>query len=81
MDDFINELKMKNNQFNEEYVNMMKQYCQKLKNNPPELQNELNNLKNSQNGNDTEGGKTIVPVPYCCVKVQDETGQKVFLNL
>jgi len=81
MDDFINELKMKNNQFSEEYVNMMKQYYQKLMNNPAELQNTLNNLKNSQNGIDAEGGITIVPDPYCCVKVQDETGQKVFLNL
>jgi hypothetical protein len=81
MEDFINELKMKNNQFSEEYVNMMKQYYQKLMNNPAELQNTLNNLKNSQNGIDAEGGITIVPDPYCCVKVQDETGQKVFLNL
>jgi len=81
MDDFINELKMKNNQFSEEYVNMMKQYYQKLMNNPAELQNTINNLKNAQNGIDAEGGITIVPDPYCCVKVQDETGQKIFLNL
>ena len=81
MDDFINELKMKNNQFSEEYVNMMKQYYQKLMNNPQELQNTINNLKNAQNGIDPEGGITIVPDPYCCVKVQDETGQKIFLNL
>ena len=45
MEDFINELKMKNNQFSEEYVNMMKQYYQKLMNNPQELQNTINNLK------------------------------------
>ena len=81
MDDFINELKMKNNQFSEEYVNMMKQYYQKLMNNPQELQNTINNLKNAQNGIDPEGGITIVPDPYCCVKVQDDTGQKIFLNL
>jgi hypothetical protein len=81
MDDFINELKMKNSQFSEEYVNMMKQYYQKLMNNPAELQNTINNLKNAQNGIDPEGGITIVPDPYCCVKVQDETGQKIFLNL
>ncbi len=81
MDDFINELKMKNNQFSEEYVNMMKQYYQKLMNNPQELQNTINNLKNAENGIDPEGGITIVPDPYCCVKVQDETGQKIFLNL
>ena len=81
MDDFINELKMKNSQFSEEYINMMKQYYQKLMNNPAELQNTLNNLKNAQNGIDPEGGITIVPDPYCCVKVQDENGQKIFLNL
>ena len=81
MDDFINELKMKNNQLSEEYVSMMKQYYQKLMNNPAELQNTLNNLKNAQNGIDPEGGITITPDPYCCVKVQDETGQKIFLNL
>ena len=81
MDDFINELKMKNNQLSEEYISMMKQYYQKLMNNPAELQNTLNNLKNSQNGIDAEGGITITPDPYCCVKVQDETGQKIFLNL
>ena len=81
MDDFINELKTKNNQFSEEYINMMKQYYQKLMNNPQELQNTINNLKNAENGIDPEGGITIVPDPYCCVKVQDETGQKIFLNL
>ena len=56
-------------------------YYQKLMNNPAELQNTLNNLKNSQNGIDAEGGITIVPDPYCCVKVQDDARQKVFLNL
>ena len=81
MDDFINELKQKNKDFSEEYITMMKQYYQKLMNNPAELQNTLNNLKNSQNGIDPEGGITITPEPYCCVKVQDETGQKIFLNL
>ena len=81
MDDFINELKQKNKDFSEEYINMMKQYYQKLMNNPAELQNTLNNLKNGQNGIDPEGGITITPEPYCCVKVQDETGQKIFLNL
>ena len=81
MDDFINELKQKNKDFSEEYITMMKQYYQKLMNNPAELQNTLNNLKNGQNGIDAEGGITITPEPYCCVKVQDETGQKIFLNL
>ena len=81
MEDFINELKQKNKDFSEEYINMMKQYYQKLMNNPAELQNTLNNLKNGQNGIDPEGGITITPEPYCCVKVQDETGQKIFLNL
>jgi hypothetical protein len=81
MDDFLKELKSKNKEFSDEYVNMMKQYYQKLMNNPAELQNTLNNLKNGQNGIDPEGGITITPEPYCCVKVQDETGQKIFLNL
>ena len=81
MDDFINELKQKNKDFSEEYINMMKQYYQKLMNNPAELQNTLNNLKSGQTGIDPEGGITITPEPYCCVKVQDETGQKIFLNL
>ena len=81
MDDFINELKQKNKDFSDEYVNMMKQYYQKLMNNPAELQNTLNNLKSGKNGIDPDGGITITPEPYCCVKVQDETGQKIFLNL
>ena len=81
MDDFINELKQKNKDFSEEYINMMKQYYQKLMNNPAELQNTLNKLKSGQSGIDAEGGITITPEPYCCVKVQDETGQKIFLNL
>ena len=81
MDDFINGLKQKNKDFSEEYINMMKQYYQKLMNNPAELQNTLNNLKSGQSGIDAEGGITITPEPYCCVKVQDETGQKIFLNL
>ena len=80
MDDFINELKQKNKDFSDEYVNMMKQYYQKLMNNPAELQNTLNNLKSGKNGIDPDGGITITPEPYCCVKVQDETGQKIFLN-
>ena len=50
-------------------------------NNQAELQNALNNLKNSQNGIDPEGRITIVPKSFCCGKVQDETWQKVFLNL
>ena len=81
MDDFINELKQKNKDFSEEYITMMKQYYQKLMNNPAELENTLNNLKSGQSGIDPEGGITITPEPYCCVKVQDETGQKIFLNL
>ena len=81
MDDFINELKQKNKDFSDEYVNMMKQYYQKLMKNPAELQNTLNNLKSGKNGIDPDGGITITPEPYCCVKVQDETGQKIFLNL
>ena len=45
MDDFLKELKSKNKEFSDEYVNMMKQYYQKLMNNPTELQNTLNQLK------------------------------------
>ena len=30
---------------------------------------------------DTEGGITIVPDPYCCLKVQDDAGEKNILNL
>ena len=47
-------------------------------NNPAELQNTLNNLKSGKNGIDPDDGITITPEPYCCVKVQDETGQKYF---
>ena len=60
MQDFINELKIKNNQFDEEYLNMMKQYYQKLMNNPAELRNTINNLKNAQNGIDAESGITLL---------------------
>ena len=78
MDDFLNELKAKNKEFSDEYVNMMKQYYAKLMNNPVELQNQLNNLKN---GIDPEGGITITPDKYCCIKTTDENGQKIFINL
>ena len=61
MDDFINELKQKNKDFSEEYITMMKQYYQKLMNNPAELENTLNNLKSGQSGIDPEGGITITP--------------------
>ena len=80
MDDFIKELKSKNNQFSEEYIEMMKQYYQKLLNNPQDLQNTINSLKNTKPGIDHEGGITITPDPYCCVKVTDNQGQKIFLN-
>lgn len=79
MDDFIKELKSKNNQFSEEYINMMKQYYQKLLNNPQDLENTINSLKGGR-GIDNEGGITIVPDPYCCIKVTDDAGQKIFLN-
>ena len=79
MDDFIKELKSKNKEFSDEYVNMMKQYYQKLMNN--ELQNTLNQLKGVKDEIDSEGGITITPEEYCCVKTTDETGQKIFLNL
>ena len=81
MDDFINELKQKNKDFSEEYITMMKQYYQKLMNNPTELQNTLNQLKGGKDQIDAEGGITITPDEYCCVKTTDETGQKIFLNL
>ena len=60
---------------------MMKQYYQKLMNNPTELQNSLNQLKGGKDQIDSEGGITITPEEYCCVKTTDETGQKIFLNL
>ena len=58
---------------------MMKQYYKKLMNN--ELQNTLNQLKGGKDEIDSEGGITITPEEYCCVKTIDETGQKIFLNL
>ena len=81
MDDFLKELKSKNKEFSDDYVNMMKQYYQKLMNNPTELQNTLNQLKEGKDQIDAEGGITITPDEYCCVKTTDETGQKIFLNL
>ena len=81
MDDFLKELKSKNKEFSDDYVNMMKQYYQKLMNNPTELQNTLNQLKGGKDQIDAEGGITITPDEYCCVKTTDETGQKIFLNL
>ena len=81
MDDFLKELKSKNKEFSDDYVNMMKQYYQKLMNNPAELQNTLNQLKGGKDQVDSEGGITITPDEYCCIKTTDETGQKIFLNL
>ena len=80
-DDFLKELKSKNKEFSDDYVNIIKQYYQKLMNNPAELQNTLNQLKGGKDQVDSEGGITITPDEYCCVKTTDETGQKIFLNL
>ena len=79
MDDFIKDLKSKNKEFSDEYIEMMKAYYQKLMNNPSELQNTLNSLKNSNI--DSEGGITIVPDKYCCIKTTDENNEKIFINL
>ena len=79
MDDFIKELKSKNKEFSDEYIEVMKAYYQKLMNNPSELQNTLNSLKNSNV--DAEGGITIVPDKYCCIKTTDENNEKIFINL
>ncbi len=57
----------------------MKQYYKKLMNN--ELKNTLNQLKGVKDEINSEGGITIIPEEYCCVKTTDETGQKIFLNL
>ena len=81
MDDFLKELKSKNKEFSDDYVNIIKQYYQKLMNNPAELQNTLNQLKGGKDQVDAEGGITITPDEYCCIKTTDETGQKIFLNL
>jgi len=80
-DDFLKELKSKNKEFSDDYVNIIKQYYQKLMNNPAELQNTLNQLKGGKDQVDAEGGITITPDEYCCIKTTDETGQKIFLNL
>jgi len=80
-DDFLKELKSKNKEFSDDYVNIIKQYYQKLMNNPAELQNTLNQLKGGKDQVDSEGGITITPDEYCCIKTTDETGQKIFLNL
>ena len=79
MDDFIKDLKSKNKEFSDEYIEMMKAYYQKLMNNPSELQNTLNSLKNSNI--DSEGGITITPDKYCCIKTTDENNEKIFINL
>lgn len=81
MDDFLNELKSKNKEFSDDYMKKIQEYYKKLLNNPAELQNTLNNLQNGKGGIDSEGGITIVPDKYCCIKTFDETGQKVFINL
>jgi hypothetical protein len=84
MDDFLNQLKTSNKNFSEDYQKMIGEYYKKLMNNPAELQNVLNMLgqgQGKQNGVDNEGGITITPDKYCCIKTFDETGQKVFINL
>ena len=51
MDDFIKDLKSKNKEFSDEYIEMMKAYYQKLMNNPSELQNTPNPLKKKLSNN------------------------------
>ena len=80
MDDFIKELKSKNQEFSDDYIKKMQEYYKKLLNNPAELQNTLNQLQ-GKGGIDNEGGITIIPDKYCCIKTFDESGQKIFINL
>ena len=64
MDDFIKELKSKNQEFSDDYIKKMQEYYKKLLNNPAELQNTLNQLQ-GKGGIDNEGGITIIPDKYC----------------
>ena len=59
-------------EFMDEYKQMMQQYLEKMKTNPPP------NLKNEI---DSEGGKIITSVAYCCIKTADSTNQKIFINV
>ena len=48
-------------------------------NNREELQSTINNLQIAQNGIDAEGGITIIPDPYYCIKeVQDNNWYGTF---
>lgn len=67
-----NKIEESNENFSDEYARMMRQYIEKMQNNPtPNLKHEI----------DAEGGKIITPVPYCCIKTTDSTNQKIFINL
>lgn len=89
MDDLMKELQSKNKEFSQEYSSMMQNYYKKLMSNPQELQKQLSILKqaypdkfpNQPNQIDAEGGITITPQIFCCMKTVDQNGQKIFINL
>lgn len=79
MDDFFKDLKSKNKEFSDEYVEEMKKYYQKLLQNPAQLANQLN--PTGKNEIDSEGGITIIPEKQFCVKTMDSSSQKIFINI
>jgi hypothetical protein len=73
MDDLLKDLKNNNEKFSDEYMDLMKQYYEKL---------STQNIQNKNpNEPDEEGGLVITPTENYCIKTQDANGQKVFLNI
>lgn len=73
MDDknlIFNQIKNNNEKFMEDYKDVMQDYFLKMQ-----------NQKKDPNQIDEEGGKIILPNPYCCIKTRDKKGQKIFINI
>lgn len=75
MEDLLKNLKNSNEQFSEEYTNLMKDYYHKISNQQKSGQNV------GLNQPDDEGGVIISPTPYCCIKTMDNSNQKIFINI
>lgn len=74
MENLLNDLKNSNEKFSEEYMDLMKQYYEKIsKEGGPPLQ--------KQNQVDEEGGIIITPDPNFCIKTKDSKNNKIFINI
>jgi hypothetical protein len=75
MNELLKSIKDSGQQITEEQANLLKEYYMKMQ------QVGGDSTKPNPNQPDSEGGMTIIPNHYCCIKTTDTNCQKVFINI